>query len=208
MVVNTRARTRAYLARTRRAHRCTEYILVSNGRRVKLNTDTHRTHKRTCCACVVPSGLTVGAVPAAFVDVHVDRQTDTKHPHPARPPAHHPRAHPRVTCTHNAPTLYTHNTPPPRLPTHPPTMHLLAPSHVDVTHGIRHRVRGRCARHTRTYHTSHTRRFRNGPRAEALFSAAPPQKKMDTSSMTAHKAWSPFVDAVMMRWFSRISSTA
>ena len=60
---------------------------------------------------------------------------------------------------------------------------------------------GRCARHTRTFHTSHTD-SENGPRAEALFSAATPPGRMDTSSMTAHKAWSHFVDAAMMRWFS------
>lgn len=97
--------------------------------------------------------------------------------------------------------MCAHNPPTPALPTHPPTMHLLASSHVDVTHGIRHRVRGRCARHTRTFHTSHTD-SENGPRAEALFSAATPPGRMDTSSMTAHKAWSHFVDAAMMRWFS------
>ena len=109
----------------------------------------------------------------------------------------HPPTHTTRARTH-APTMCAHNTPTPALPTHPPTMHLLASSHVDVTHGIRHRVRGRCARHTRTFHTSHTD-SENGPRADA---ATPPGRMDTSSSMTAHKAWSPFVDAAMMRWFS------
>ena len=139
------------------------------------------------------------------------RQTDTKTPAPGaltqrgtraptRTPSVHPPTHTTRARTH-APTMCAHNTSTPALPTHPPTMHLLASSHVDVTHGIRHRVRGRCARHTRTFHTSHTD-SENGPRAEALISAATPPGRMDTSSMTAHKAWSHFVDAAMMRWFS------
>ena len=37
---------------------------------------------------------------------------------------------------------------------------------------------------------------------EGQIPAATPPRRMDTSSiMTAHKAWNPFVDAVMMRWF-------
>ena len=179
------ARARARIPDTNLESRCTEYILVPSGRRVKLkHRHTHkRSKKRTCCGWCVP--LTVGAVPAAFVDV--DRRTQNTrtrrahstrhpraHPHTTRAPthAHHPCTHPRT----HAPTMFAHNTPTPALPTHPPTMHLLASSHVDVTHGIRHRVRGRCARHTRTFHTSHTDSIKPTSSRSVVFCGDPPGK--------------------------------
>ena len=139
----------------------------------------------------------------------VDRRTQ-KHPHPARslneaparPPAHHPCTHPRTppvhAPTHNVCTQPTHSG-----AAHAPTHN--APSCVQPrrcnTRYPPSSPCGRCARHTRTFHTSHTD-SENGPRAEALFPAATPPGRMDTSSMTAHKAWSHFVDAAMLRWFS------